>query len=112
MLPCGKPSRPGRGPIPARTIAIRTASSSDFGGGPRRGRGGRRPAAGEGGAPVPEPSPFWASAVHADRRPLLLARGRIATGVRAFFGALDFLEVETAILQVSPGNEAHLHAFA
>ena len=24
----------------------------------------------------------------------------------------DFIEVETAILQVSPGNEAHLHAFA
>ena len=61
---------------------------------------------------MPEPSPFWASAVHTDRRPLLLARGRIATGVRAFFGALDFVEVETAILQVSPGNEAHLHAFA
>ena len=26
--------------------------------------------------------------------------------------ARDFAEVETAILQVSPGNEAHLHAFA
>ena len=26
--------------------------------------------------------------------------------------AEDFAEVETAILQVSPGNEAHLHAFA
>ena len=32
--------------------------------------------------------------------------------VRAWFAARDFVEVETAILQVSPGNEAHLHAFA
>ena len=31
---------------------------------------------------------------------------------RAWFAARDFVEVETAILQVSPGNEAHLHAFA
>jgi lysyl-tRNA synthetase class 2 len=32
--------------------------------------------------------------------------------LRAFFAARDFIEVEAAILQVSPGNEAHLHAFA
>jgi lysyl-tRNA synthetase class 2 len=31
---------------------------------------------------------------------------------RAWFTGHDFVEVETAILQVSPGNEAHLHAFA
>jgi elongation factor P--(R)-beta-lysine ligase len=61
---------------------------------------------------MPEPSPFWAPEVHADRRPLLMARGRIAAAVRAFFAARDFVEVETAILQASPGNEAHLHAFA
>src|SRR6185295_10820586 len=30
----------------------------------------------------------------------------------AWFAARDFVEVETAILQASPGNEAHLHAFA
>jgi len=59
-----------------------------------------------------EASPFWTRRVHADRRPLLVARGRIAAAVRAFFAARDFIEVETAILQVSPGNEAHLHAFA
>ena len=29
-----------------------------------------------------------------------------------WFTARDFVEVETAILQASPGNEAHLHAFA
>jgi elongation factor P--(R)-beta-lysine ligase len=61
---------------------------------------------------MPEPSPFWAPEVHADRRPLLMARGRIAAAARAFFAARDFVEVETAILQASPGNEAHLHAFA
>jgi len=31
--------------------------------------------------------------------------------VRSWFAARDFVEVETAALQVSPGNEAHLHAF-
>jgi lysyl-tRNA synthetase class 2 len=50
--------------------------------------------------------------VHADRRPLLAARGRIAAAIRGYFLARDFAEVETAILQVSPGNEAHLHAFS
>jgi elongation factor P--(R)-beta-lysine ligase len=58
------------------------------------------------------PRPFWAPSVHADRRPRLLARGRIAAATRAFFTAHGFVEVETAMLQVSPGNEAHLHAFA
>jgi elongation factor P--(R)-beta-lysine ligase len=32
--------------------------------------------------------------------------------VRRWFEDRDFTEVETAALQVSPGNEAHLHAFA
>jgi lysyl-tRNA synthetase class 2 len=41
-----------------------------------------------------------------------LARNRIAGGIRAWFEARDFVEVETPALQVSPGNEAHLHAFA
>ena len=57
-------------------------------------------------------SPFWAPHVHADRRPALLARGRIVAALRAWFAAADFVEVETAALQVSPGNETHLHAFA
>jgi elongation factor P--(R)-beta-lysine ligase len=57
-------------------------------------------------------SPWWAPHVHADRRPLLLARNRITAAVRGFFAARDFVEVEAGILQVSPGNEAHLHAFA
>ena len=57
-------------------------------------------------------SPWWHSHVHADRRPFLLARGRIVAALRRFFEAGDFVEVETPALQVSPGNEAHLHAFA
>ena len=57
-------------------------------------------------------SPFWHPKVHADRRPALLARGRIVSALRAWFAAEDFVEVETGALQVSPGNEMHLHAFA
>src|SRR5947209_12002275 len=57
-------------------------------------------------------SPWWMPHVYADRRPFLLARARITAAVRTWFAARDFVEVETAILQVSPGNEAHLHAFA
>jgi lysyl-tRNA synthetase class 2 len=60
----------------------------------------------------PHSSPFWAPHVHADRRPILLARGRIVAALRAWFAAADFVEVDTAALQVSPGNEIHLHAFA
>jgi lysyl-tRNA synthetase class 2 len=57
-------------------------------------------------------SPWWDRAVHADRRPLLIARGRIREAARAYFAAEGFMEVECGALQVSPGNEAHLHAFA
>lgn len=58
-----------------------------------------------------ESSPFWATHVHADRRPLLLARGRVVAALRAWFAANGFIEVETGALAVSPGNETHLHAF-
>lgn len=56
--------------------------------------------------------PYWLPGVHAARRPHLIARGRIAAALRAWFAEQGFLEVETAALQVSPGNETHLHAFA
>jgi lysyl-tRNA synthetase class 2 len=42
----------------------------------------------------------------------LLARNRIKAAFRAHFEAQSFVEVECAQLQVSPGNETHLHAFA
>jgi lysyl-tRNA synthetase class 2 len=61
---------------------------------------------------VPKSPPFWLPGVHAGRRPYLLPRGQIAAALRAWFAAHDFVEVETAALQVSPGNETHLHAFA
>lgn len=57
-------------------------------------------------------SPWWTPHVHADRRPRLMARNAIAAAMRDWFGARDFIEVETAALQISPGNEAHLSAFA
>jgi lysyl-tRNA synthetase class 2 len=56
--------------------------------------------------------PFWLPGRHAAKRPHLLVRGRIAAALRAWFAEAGFLEVETATLQVSPGNETHLHAFA
>lgn len=56
-------------------------------------------------------SPWWTPAVHADRRPFLLGRNAIQAALRGFLAQEDFLEVDTAALQVSPGNEAHLHAF-
>jgi lysyl-tRNA synthetase class 2 len=61
---------------------------------------------------VPKSPPLWLPGVHAGRRPYLLARGRIAAALRGWFGAQDFVEVETAALQMSPGNETNLHAFA
>jgi elongation factor P--(R)-beta-lysine ligase len=56
-------------------------------------------------------SPWWMPDVHADRQPFLKARGRILAALREYLAEQDFTEVETAILQRSPGNEAHLHAF-
>src|SRR5439155_8717998 len=47
---------------------------------------------------------------HAERRPFLVQRGEIVRALRAHFAELDFVEVETSALQVSPGNETHVHA--
>ena len=57
-------------------------------------------------------SPWWTPHVHADRRPRLLLRNGLTAALRDWFARNDFIEVETAALQVSPGNEAHLAAFA
>ena len=62
--------------------------------------------------PIAAPSPWWTPHVHADRRPFLMGRNRIQAALRGFFADRDFVEVDTATLQTSPGNEAHLHAFA
>ena len=84
--------------IAGRTIPILTHFASLF----------RYPDEGK----VNDPSPWWDRDVYADRRPFLLARGRIMSALREWFRRRGFLEVETPALQVSPGNEVHLHPFA
>jgi lysyl-tRNA synthetase class 2 len=59
---------------------------------------------------IDRPSPWWSPARRADIRPFLAARGAITKAVRAWFEEQGFVEVETGVLQVSPGNETHLHA--
>ncbi|MCE6949828.1 EF-P lysine aminoacylase GenX [Cereibacter sphaeroides] len=56
-------------------------------------------------------SSWWQPHRHADRRPLLLARNRIQSAIRGWLAVQGFTEVDPAALQVSPGNEAHLHGF-
>lgn len=60
---------------------------------------------------MPDPAPWWSATRHSDRRPLLLARNRIQAALRSHLAADDFTEVDPAGLQISPGNETHLHAF-
>ncbi|WP_127901038.1 EF-P lysine aminoacylase EpmA [Solirhodobacter olei] len=60
----------------------------------------------------PAETPWWSPDRHADRRPLLLARNRIQAALRDRLAGEGFTEVDVAALQVSPGNEAHLHGFA
>lgn len=55
-------------------------------------------------------SPWWTAERHRDRRPFLQARTAIIKALRTWFDGEGFTEVETGILQVSPGNETHLHA--
>ncbi len=58
------------------------------------------------------PSPWWQPDKHADRRPFLMARNRLVAALRNWFAERDFVDVDANALQVSPGNEAHLHAFS
>ncbi|HEY0437767.1 MAG TPA: amino acid--tRNA ligase-related protein, partial [Phenylobacterium sp.] len=60
----------------------------------------------------PHASPWWDPDRLADRRPFLSGRAAIVRALRGWFEGRGFVEVETPALQVSPGNEAHLHAFA
>lgn len=57
-------------------------------------------------------APWWRPDIYARRRPNLLVRQRILQAMRGWFMARDFVEVETPALQVSPGLEPHLKAFA
>ena len=111
LAPIGRPR-----PLPiVRELPVRSrpAAETQTDAQPKRGRPG---------APrrirlSPQPtltsaSPFWTPSRHADRRPRLAARARLAALVRSHFAADGFLEVEPAALQASPGAEAHLHAFS
>ncbi|MBO4643536.1 MAG: EF-P lysine aminoacylase GenX [Alphaproteobacteria bacterium] len=55
--------------------------------------------------------PFWHAGEYSRRLPLLKQRSIIIETIRSFFVKRDFLEVETPILQISPGLEPHLKAF-
>jgi elongation factor P--(R)-beta-lysine ligase len=55
---------------------------------------------------------WWRPDRLAARRANLAARGRILGAVRDFFANEGFVEVETPALQISPGLEPHLRAFA
>jgi elongation factor P--(R)-beta-lysine ligase len=55
---------------------------------------------------------WWRPERFASRRGRLEKRGRILAVARAFFAARGFVEVDTPALQVSPGLEPHLQAFA
>ncbi len=58
------------------------------------------------------PSPWFSPERHRDRRPFLSARNRIIRDIRGWFEGQGFTEVECGALQMSPGNEVHLHGFA
>lgn len=55
---------------------------------------------------------WWRPENFATRRDNLKKRQRIIAAVRTFFAERDFDEVETPCLQISPGLEPHLKAFA
>lgn len=58
------------------------------------------------------PRPFWHTDIHADRRPFLIGRNRVKAALRHWFAQQGFIEVECGAVQISPGNETHLHGFA
>jgi elongation factor P--(R)-beta-lysine ligase len=58
------------------------------------------------------PAPAWHPDRYADRRPFLVQRAKLMQAFRGWFEKQGFLEVETPVLQLSPGNETHLHAFS
>ena len=63
-------------------------------------------------SPLTSSDPWWTPARHETRRPLLLARNRLQAALRRWFEAGGFVEADPSALALSPGNEAHLHAFS
>ena len=58
------------------------------------------------------PSPLWMPHVHADRRGRLLVRNLVRDALRGLLAGEGFVEVDPPLLQISPGNEAHIAGFA
>lgn len=56
--------------------------------------------------------PWWHPDSFTRRRPHLTARAAVLRAIREYFGADGFVEVDTPALQISPGLEPHLQAFA
>jgi lysyl-tRNA synthetase class 2 len=59
-----------------------------------------------------EAPPWWQPHGFADRIPVLRQRNAIKAALRGHFEQDGFVEVDTPILQISPGNETHIGAFA
>jgi lysyl-tRNA synthetase class 2 len=59
----------------------------------------------------PATPPSWHPDHFARRKPYLDIRQRVMRAIRGYFEGEQFDEVETPALQISPGNEVHLHAF-
>ena len=57
-------------------------------------------------------APWWRPDIYARRRPNLQVRQAVLRAIRDWFSGEGFAEVETPALQVSPGLEPHLKAFA
>jgi lysyl-tRNA synthetase class 2 len=57
------------------------------------------------------PIPSWHPDSLADRLPFLRRRSLLTQGVRAFFTARGYMEVETPYAVPAPGEEVHLRAF-
>jgi len=55
---------------------------------------------------------FWKPDQFTRRKPYLEARQRVIAALRSYFAGEDFAEVETPALQIAPGGEVHLQAFA
>ncbi len=54
---------------------------------------------------------WWRPDYFQGKKEMLKQRGEILRDIRRFFEQQDYLEVETPILQQSPGMEVHVHAF-
>jgi elongation factor P--(R)-beta-lysine ligase len=61
---------------------------------------------------IGETPEWWRPGRFAKKRAHLETRARVIGAIRRFFAERDFVEVDTPALQVSPGLEPHLMAFA